>query len=464
MRIQNLGPIKDARIKMNRMTVLVGANGMGKTLAAYSLFAFRNWLETSFKPDVVSTKDTKKLLTDKQLILPVDTCAEKVREQVLAEFNELNSNSDYFVNFFRDSEVYVKGKTKIEIEKADVDEKQFQSNALAGSRWRLNDFNDFNNVGGLNKKNYNIVRVELDELSSSLVATYEGIEINDIDNSMINEFTSSVNGIIKEIILDPSSSFYMPAERIGINVFRTQLNNQIINDIFRNPSHIVDEKTNYVERYPYPIEAYLKFINNALSSISSSGQKQDLSLFVSVDTAEIIKRLIPGEFTYNRDTNTLAYNLSDTKEQRSELTFNLLSSSLKSLFGIDLFLKNLKEGSTLFIDEPEMNLHAARQKDIIDVLYTLIPSAINTVLSTHSDYLVKALINNMLKSKLEGHPETAESVSVYQFKDGTIEDLGDISDEQSNLDNFDATTDAINDEYYDLMEKLANKSGDQHER
>lgn len=83
---------------------------------------------------------------------------------------------------------------------------------------------------------------------------------------------------------------------------------------------------------------------------------------------------------------------------RCNLTYYLPRLSL--LYGLDLFVKNSRSFSWLFVDEPEMNLHPARQKDVVTRLYELARVDVHITMSTHSDYLVKSLINLMLADRL----------------------------------------------------------------
>ena len=77
---------------------------------------------------------------------------------------------------------------------------------------------------------------------------------------------------------------------------------------------------------------------------------------------------------------------------------------------------------------------------------------IRLVVSTHSDYYVKQLINCVLKDKLNGQENN--EINVYEFKDGTATKLNNIFDIDEPVNNFDNTTRKINNEYYDIIDKL----------
>jgi len=116
-----------------------------------------------------------------------------------------------------------------------------------------------------------------------------------------------------------------------------------------------------------------------------------------------------------------------------------------------------------------MNLHPTRQVVVMDLLLALAEAGNHVVISTHSDYLVKELLNKILESKLgdkQSHVGIRNHVSVYEFKGGSVRDLGDISEEEDfddpdqTFDNFDQTTVAINDRYDDLRNQMDDEGTD----
>ncbi|MFC6165353.1 AAA family ATPase [Lactiplantibacillus dongliensis] len=469
MRIQNLGPIKDGTVQLNRLTVLTGNNGTGKTLAAYSLFAFRYWLENQFTPNLVTEAQIQQIIAGEPVTNTVDYYLSVLEKQLIDNFNKLNDSESFYQNFFRDDSVYVSGTTKLTINKHDISE------LILPKEKRLNwfyrwDYNlETDSIEGQSSVNNlienRIYSTYLDKSDS--IFTYYDVEGGKQEQSGVSQApsmsqaTKLVSGnIFNDLFASRKTSFYMPAERIGINVFRNRLNNQIVNDSLQVPvanANQIETTTSANERYPYPIEAYIKYINNSLGRLKEPLDKrvQDEKLKALVDG------LVPGEFVYDEVKNEVNYNLPDQTENRT-VTFNLLSSSLKSLFGIDIFIRNIGEGNWLFIDEPEMNLHPTRQVMMMDFLYQLAAIGTNVVISTHSDYLVKELMNLMLADKVKENTATSQLVRVYNFEASTITDLGDITDDDVELANFDITTDQINNRYYGLIDQL-DKRGSTHE-
>jgi len=249
------------------------------------------------------------------------------------------------------------------------------------------------------------------------------------------------------LFIDSFSIVYLPAERMGINVLQSRLNSQISEEGVANP--LATRSSG--ERYPYPIEAYIKYLNGSLNLANSPYNEK-----ISVEESQSLQQLMPGTISFDEVTNQIKYQGSG--EDSKQIDFNSASSSLKSLLGIELLFKNNNADNWLIIDEPEMGLHPTKQKLMMDLLYQFAVADGHVVVTTHSDYLVKELINQVLASKLTDsykHVGMADKVSVYEFSDSGVKNLGDISSQnQAGLANFDRVTDEINNRYYDLVEKM----------
>lgn len=114
-----------------------------------------------------------------------------------------------------------------------------------------------------------------------------------------------------------------------------------------------------------------------------------------------------------------------------------------------------KVGDYLIIDEPELNLHPESQKYLAILLNDLVSKGLKIIISTHSDYLIRELINLELKKNIkikqdkEGEEKLKNTVA-YDFVDNTIKEISKLH-KQSVIHNFDDLTSEIEDEYYDLL-------------
>lgn len=460
MHIKNLGPISDVSINLSDLTLFIGDNGTGKTLASYALYSFRNWLEQGVKTDLIKKQDIDSLILNNQPIIePTDQYKKKLTDSLISSFNALNNDGNYFSDFFKDDNIYIKGTTKIEIDESDINSSfvsiPFDDNDASNTHWTYNvRTEDSNNVYGqiISRfvSNGEKIKISYRNIGSSIVNPKEQ---NNDSTLWSKNYSNEINLLVFATLFDISAkNVYLPAERIGINMFRKRLNNQFINNNLVEPKSNLDstQPSQENERYPYPIESYIKFLNESLNSISKPHTSD-----INGDSEGLLSHLIPGQFKYNSNSDQLTYDLSSSNTKTvDDINFGLLSSSLKSLFGIDLFIKGRKENDWLFIDEPEMNLHPKRQTEIMKLLYLLMINGSKLVISTHSDYMVKELINKLLETKLSN--DTSKRVTVYQFENGSATKLNDISSEDT-LNNFDDSTNKINAEYYDLIDRITSQ-------
>uniref|UniRef100_UPI00254C3FF6 AAA family ATPase n=1 Tax=Lactococcus garvieae TaxID=1363 RepID=UPI00254C3FF6 len=140
----------------------------------------------------------------------------------------------------------------------------------------------------------------------------------------------------------------------------------------------------------------------------------------------------------------------------TEIPLQVTSSSIKSLLGLELYLQTFASaGDYLIIDEPELNLHPESQKSLAKLLSELVNKGLKIIISTHSDYLIRELINLELEKniKIQRNEQSGDDLKntvAYDFVDNTIKEISNLH-KQSVVHNFDDLTSEIEDEYYDLL-------------
>lgn len=84
-------------------------------------------------------------------------------------------------------------------------------------------------------------------------------------------------------------------------------------------------------------------------------------------------------------------------ESAQNVNINLTATGITNLGLIGLLLKRnvIAKGSFVFVDEPEVNLHPAWQKVMIETLYQLSLNGINVVIASHSIDMMKYIENIM---------------------------------------------------------------------
>jgi ABC-type transporter Mla maintaining outer membrane lipid asymmetry ATPase subunit MlaF len=112
---------------------------------------------------------------------------------------------------------------------------------------------------------------------------------------------------------------------------------------------------------------------------------------------DLLESTIGGEFIFKGDS------LGFTDKTGREISKNLVSFGMTNLGIIQALLKYniITEGSFIFIDEPETNLHPDWQVKLMEVLLELAKGDVNVVITTHSSDLVKALEVKIKKQQIE---------------------------------------------------------------
>lgn len=464
MQIKNLGPIKDASINLNELNIFIGKNGTGKTVAAYAIYSFVYWFSNVFEVALFDMNDVKRFIHGDSFIVSREHLLENISKNAVNQFNNLDNK--YFIEFFNNEGIYGKN-SKITITPEDVESLVLPAERRQGwfYSWPYVGEDEPNQSNSMSVSNSNDVYNEIlstynhesDAIETRAFVVGHGGKLDKAgQDAQINSFEeeghrshvnnlSIVNLSLKNVLFS-FSPVYLPAERIGINVFRSDLN---ISRLNRSNNVSAEHNGEYSpKRYPLPIEDYISYVNNKL--INRRGGFTNKIFQGNPNAKKMVKELVPGKFEYHRDIDAVKYKLPNSE---GEIDFELLSSSLKSIFGVDLFIKYNDRGDWIFIDEPEMNLHPSNQVVVANLMYQFLKFDIRSVISTHSDYFIKKFINNVLQDRVNNF-NFSKKINVYDFGVNGVRKLNYIFDVDEGIDNFDDTTNKINAEYYDLLEKL----------
>lgn len=451
MKINNLGPIKNGEIEFNDLVVIWGNNNSGKTMLTYLLYAIKEEFKNfKFELSKLSDKSSdyhnrinegSKILITNQEILALYNNFQKYFEseapKLLAKYFAVNV--EYFTDFniqFSENEIFYAIPMK-------RDKSKGVSRLFLDGKTIKNTFLFQKKTEGME---FSLEKQEIDgELLEFGEEKVTGKNIADIFTK--ETFDSYLSGFFKHMT-NGTSNTYFPAERIGINQFREELKLSRASKTemkdgmeFEFPS-----KNNSLNRnYPLPVEEYIQLV------FSISGRKGHS---LEEPHNENLKEILEGQFIYNEDLNDYEY-LSEDCNRR--VPFKIMSSSLKSLFGLYEYLNDINpwiDGGTITIDEPEMNLHPSKQVKLILELSELIGKYnIKMVLSTHSGFIARKLINIVLKNSDEkSRSFKNEQLSIYETSGGQVKKIN-LLEEHSYLKNFDETSLELDEEYFSLIEE-----------
>lgn len=454
MIVESLGPIKKAEINLAKETIFLGKNNSGKTYISYLLYGvfqrFNNtkseilhaYLEQKFQESKAHTSIVlgKQELSD-YFINSITSIMNKTSKEDLSKiFNIAESE-------FKDCKIqFTKSDFQFLIQNAMVEK-------ISGEYRR----------GSFIHKLAGVICIKED--SEKWHLELKDIEYinNDLEDTakistekIIDFFKRIVLSVFSNDVFSIPSILYIPAERNGINVFRKELNIKRSSETF----NVFEEENIQIAKYPLAIADYMKYLNIINMNIEEGIFERHKNNDREAIWLEFSEQILNGKYEYDEKFNEYYYreiqsigNDKNIKYKKKRIPLQIASSSTKSLFGLEYYLKyRFTKGDILFIDEPEMNLDPSNQVRMASILTKLTNYGVKVIISTHSDYLVRATTNFLLESKIKNGDLTSDTVGYY-FDKSEVKYLGDLSDVDY-IENFDDENLDLEDNYLMLKNKL----------
>lgn len=456
MLIKKLGVINKMTIKPNNLMLFTGDNNSGKTYTSYLIYGILSVLEDSNFFKIFKQSAFKKFVQSELVYFKIDK-SEAYNSYLQQAVKFLNENiKDIAVQSFKISENSF-DKLEFEIHEEDIkflvpDNFNEENRKLSFGKATFEIINDVNEI--IIKKSEETSRENFEELSNEKY--FLDIIQNEISNSLLNL----------------PQTIYFPAERVGINVFKNELNESRLktydtilstlqytnlknskekeamrNKLFRQNFELLYDNQTSNSLYPKPISDYIRYLNT-IKEENEDKSKNQISEMIRTD-------ILNGKFQVSNKDNSISFRPKYGKRYKAPLPFHIVSSSIKSLYGLDYYLENdCKSGDVLIIDEPELSLHPLNQVKLAEVVAKIVDSGIRVFLSTHSDLFVRSLVNILIKNKIYNSSSiTTENVTVYNFNNGKVEDMKDIT-KVNYFNNFDDSVIQLQNEYNNLLDYI----------
>jgi predicted ATPase len=413
---ENLGNISKGSVKLNNLTIFTGENNTGKTYATYGIYCLldKDFRYTLKELNPIIENLYRDGIYDLDLKIFFDTNYLKIKKEIEVSFSKNLPNV-----FSANEDEFKKSKMTFELNISDIKQKLLE----LSHKSTLTIGNKDNIIFKLNKeKNSTTLKLVLLEIKAP----------KDI-------IAEKLKNILSYFIFDKlfSKSFLLPAERTGLNLFYQELSSErtaIFHHIGKTTINKMELiKDLIISRYPQPIADYIDFLNNLSESKKSNSEFKDLSLVIQ-------KEILKGKYKVEKDgIYFMPYKHYANKDNYNEkFSLHLTSSTIKTFFSLVFYLEHLaREGETLIVDEPELNLHPENQRKIARILTMIANRGVKVMVSTHSDYFIRE-INNliMLKSDFKSKQDilkkynyddtmliSANDVSSYLFCKNTIEEM-----------------------------------------
>ena len=411
--INNLGALEETTIEINKLTTIIGPNSSSKTYLVYLISGILKYLTNTNSQ--LSYADNSRIGSN-YLTQFTEELTLKLKENVpffsfkfTSYYQALNTIANQFICGYTSNgacgaglgiSLLTSGNQHLNIKIALNDitpfyEMEFESII----------FGDFLTITKVKK-------------SDDLMLVFNGgINLDPVFTEMLiyTIFSSIFSQIFKNILPSP---FLITSERSSIVVFNKMLNN--LSNATQRISYKENKNFNQLEDKFFvanttdnsqPItglyqQAVLDNITYFEESVKNHHKKSQL-VTLYPEVVQYLDSSINNSCSYvvkNADTfPELSYQLPNNKE----IQINATSSSIKSLYLLDSYIKQrAKEGDLLIIDEPELNLHPSNQRKVARLLAMLVNAGINVMFTTHSDYIMNELNNLMLLHTLNSEDQT----------------------------------------------------------
>ena len=468
IQVKNLGVLDEVEIDLKPLTIFVGLNNSGKTLLAYVLLAIFG--QTGFEK-YVSALDKRKIA---EMYPPlVAIIKELIREG--------NTNIDLYQFADEYAEIYIN----------DV--------ALNAQKWLA----EFMQVRRFSFDNLD-VKIILEQKKEQMLQCIVSNAINAGISSgqkrkdplvhatkkhgdqMLNFYTT---GSMEDLPIDVISGFVVknvfaaihkgiyvnthvfPTERTTVIPALSAFLSKTLPDMVRKSSfRAMSREATENQMAALGSGPFQDFVSLMQYSVlrSANEPKDELQnhLLIYRNLAQILqKEILGGNLdVVSRDNLGISRELIFTPDQGIALEMNMVSSMVKELAPLALYLRYVAQPRELLImDEPEINLHPEAQVRLIELLTMLVNADLPLLLTTHSPYFVDHLMN-LMKAYEHDDKEiikedfylqrtevfiSKDDVAVYLFEHGTARNiLGE--DGLIEWGTFSKVSDRVTQIYFDL--------------
>lgn len=408
--IENLGKIKQANIEVNDLTIICGPNSSNKTWLSYFI---NHCLIT-----VNSRLAHLAMNIDNELNKELDTKIYNIVENGSGSI-DLNDYLPLFEEAFELS-------LGVAIEKL-PNYFSLNSEAFKNTAFKLD------NSLSLTHEKVSISdgrRVKFNKAENSSIAEIEMLafipDMKLFNTAFIKRLTQiEIYSLIAKIFLSNSipKPFVITSERTGCMVFQPEIDRTAIK---AQEAFSELEQFSELESLPEEIIVTLQELSLGDHYNYASAVKHNVNIvrdanllmvndsFIKESHPEVIQamnKVNGGTFSYANSQLMFT-----TEDESNTLPVTISSSSVKSLFLLDMYIKSIASpNDLLLIDEPELNLHPDNQRLMARVIARLVNTGVKVLITTHSDYLIREINNSiMLNNYFEDREYVMESNDIIE--------------------------------------------------
>lgn len=392
LNITDFGPIKEAKIKLNKLNVIAGENGCGKSTSSKLLYCFLT----------ASSKEGNYLANN--------SVYERFVNFILHWHSKLSSNQSDDVNLdgmltlinkvnLNDNSFNESLNKRFKLLHDIIDKLEFPNKSEF-----LNDLEDIEKLAKFNQdqdhKYFNVSNVLLN-------SEFNFSELNDYKHSKVHLYGDSKGCKF-------SHEIDFEKDKIGAHISEGYVGCLNFEDVVYIDSPSIFELNNALTSFHRPsnIPYHVNKLGDLISLENNKIDVFDSEYYSKIEEFQkMFSKLINGSLYFDSMNHKFMFKQGD-----NEYSMKNTASGIKQLSILNLLLEKrvLKENSFLFIDEPEINLHPEWLIKLAEILVLLSRELnIYMYINSHS-------------------PQFIEAIEVYSGKYGLVDEstfyLSELSD------------------------------------
>jgi len=392
---EKFGYVDKGALELGDLTIICGPNNVGKTYVSYAIYGFirhfKNLVDLSLAAEQISS-----LKNEGSLIIDLTQYQQQLPNYIKSASKKFSQTLTEYFN--APDEFFSKAEVQFSYDNFLIDlSREFKQAAMFGQSETL------------------LFDKAPDESKLSVALKVTGK--SKLPNRILDDVVGNAIGdcLFAGTLPKP---FVVTSERTGIALFYKEL------DISKNliMEHLSEsDKPNPIallnsmrSRYARPIQDNIDVVRDYDSlSRHKSFLREARQTYRPVFDA--LYDLLGGSFK-SVDKQVLYIPKKERGRDKVVVPLYIASSSIKSLFLIDLYINCLAEKQgLLIIDEPELNLHPDNQRRMAGLLARLVNAGVKVMVTTHSDYLIRELNNRiMLNNEIENRQALMKSTKMVE--------------------------------------------------
>jgi len=384
---KNIGYIDAGEVTLGALTVICGRNNVGKTYLSYSIYGLLKHLRQV--AGIRLDQESLEQLYEKGVCsIDLQRYAQDA-VKILARAGK-NFSRDLRRFFNTTDEYFARSAVGLEIEDyAFVSDSEFK--------------------GGVKFSGKELIRLAKEKGASTLDVVLQSDSSSTISRALLQDILSEhiADVLFGTVVPTP---FVITSERTGISLFYKEL------DYSKSAllDHLADsEKLNPIallntlrSRYAEPIKDNIDMVRDYDTLCKRKSHFRDDAKQHSA-VVDALLQLTDGSFK-SQNKQVIYVPRKERGRDKVTLPIYMASSSIKSLFLMDFYIRHLaRDGDILIIDEPELNLHPDNQRHMACLLARMVNCGVRVLITTHSDFLVRE-INNLIM--LSGSTSDKEAI------------------------------------------------------